>query len=473
MNKQSNLFNLIVLVTFFVFTGCNKENDELLEVFKVTFETNGGTQVEAQEIVKGGVVKEPTSPERAGHEFVEWTKEEEAYDFKSEVVNDFTLTAKWEELVVTHNVTFQFDNETKDSVVTIIEDEKIVEPQHPLKDGYIFKYWSVDGTPFKFDSPITEDLTLIAVYEEVINQFVITFDPDNGEQLQQVTIDENEKVTPPEEPTKDKFLFEGWYNGDQLFDFETKITENINLKAKWETAIVYVDLNDGTLTSVNTYWWGKGGNYFENMDEMDCYDEKVIDGKIKISNLNFIDMMTKMGTAISNYDGTTVDPDHYPNNQLDIQYAAYPAKVEDGEQYLVMYKAPKSMGPTWNPDSLVFVNPVQLNTISFTNNAYGYLSMKQGDWLAKKFEAGDWFKVTVKGWDKDGNPTGTIDVSLAEGEDILDTWKAVDLSLLGVVSKLTFDMSSSDPATAPPGDFKTPMYFCMKDISFFKDIDEE
>ncbi|ANQ52780.1 DUF4465 domain-containing protein [Flammeovirga sp. MY04] len=401
MNKQTKLFNLIVLLSFIIFGGCNKTNDESLEVYHVTFETDGGTDIEAQEIIKGGVVAKPENPEKVGYEFVEWTKDDETYDFKAKVENDFTLTAN---------------------------------------------------------------------YNEVIQQFTVTFDPNNEGELTTVTVNEGEKIPFPEDPTKEKFSFNGWYNGDQPVDTTAVVTSDLTLTAKWVSLIDYVNLNDGTLTDINTYWWGKGGHGY---DPEDCYDEKIIDGKIKISNLNFIDMMTKMGTAISNYDASSVDPDGYPANQLDIQYAAYPAKVEDGEQYLVMYKAPKSMGPTWNPDSLVFVNPVQLNTISFTNNAYGYLSMKQGDWLAKKFEAGDWFKVTVKGWDKDGNPTGTIDVSLAEGEDILDTWKAVDLSSLGVVSKLTFDMSSSDPAAAPPGDFNTPMYFCMKDISFFKDIDEE
>lgn len=404
MNKQSTFFNQILLCTLLLFAGCTSKDDVELNIFTVSFETNGGTEILAQEIIKGDKVKEPINPELAGHEFLHWTKDNEKYDFEVEVESDFTLTAQWEKIKVTYSVSFDFDN---------------------------------------------------------------------GNEMTQVIVEEAQNVTSPETPTKEGFVFDGWYLEDQLFDFESIITQDLVLKAKWVSLYETVNLNDGTLTTTNSFWWGKGGNYFETFNELDCYDEKIIDGKVKISNLNFLDMMTIVGFGLSNYDASSVDPDNYPANQLDVQYAAYPAPVKDGEQYIVMYKAPKSFGPTWNPDSLAFVEPVQVNTISFTNNAYGYLSMTKGDYIAKKFEEGDWFKIIVKGWDVNGQETGTIEVFLAEGEEILDTWKKVDLSSLGVVQKLTFDMASSDPADRPQGDFKTPMYFCMKDISLFKNLSTE
>ncbi len=101
-----------------------------------------------------------------------------------------------------------------------------------------------------------------------------------------------------------------------------------------------------------------------------------------------------------------------------------------------------------------------------TNSAYAYTSMVNGDDYAKKFDLGDWFMLTVTGYDADGEVTGTKDFYLADLRDadnayIINDWRYVDLSGLGKVKKLGFDMSSSDT-----GDWgmNTPAYFCMDNL---------
>ena len=98
-----------------------------------------------------------------------------------------------------------------------------------------------------------------------------------------------------------------------------------------------------------------------------------------------------------------------------------------------------------------------------TNSSYAYSSMLNGDGFAKKFEKGDWFKLTITGYDVDGNETGTKDYYLADLRDpskayIINDWRYVDLSGLGKVSQLSFALSSSDG-----GDWNmnTPAYFCF------------
>ena len=98
-----------------------------------------------------------------------------------------------------------------------------------------------------------------------------------------------------------------------------------------------------------------------------------------------------------------------------------------------------------------------------TNSAYAYNSMMGGDSFAKKFEKGDWFKLTITGYDVDGEVTGTKDYYLADLREeatafILNDWRYVDLSSLGTVSKLGFELTSSDT-----GDYgmNTPAYFCF------------
>ena len=98
-----------------------------------------------------------------------------------------------------------------------------------------------------------------------------------------------------------------------------------------------------------------------------------------------------------------------------------------------------------------------------TNSAYAYNSLTGGDSFAKKFEKGDWFKLTITGYDVNGAVTGTKDYYLADLRDpskayIINDWRYVDLSGLGKVSKLGFELSSSDN-----GDYgmNTPAYFCF------------
>ena len=98
----------------------------------------------------------------------------------------------------------------------------------------------------------------------------------------------------------------------------------------------------------------------------------------------------------------------------------------------------------------------------FTNSNYTYYSMKEGDSFAKKFEEGDWFKLTVTGRDINDDVTEAIEVYLAQGVDIVNTWIWVDLNGLGMVKSLEFTLSSSDT-----GDWgmNTPAYFCMDNLT--------
>ena len=72
---------------------------------------------------------------------------------------------------------------------------------------------------------------------DVINKAVfmvtVTIDPDNETEPTSYDILQGEKVTKPADPTKPGFTFEGWYLGDEEFDFETKVMNDITLKAKW------------------------------------------------------------------------------------------------------------------------------------------------------------------------------------------------------------------------------------------------
>lgn len=92
-----------------------------------------------------------------------------------------------------------------------------------------------------------------------------------------------------------------------------------------------------------------------------------------------------------------------------------------------------------------------------TNSAYGYYTMLNGDSFCKKFTESDWCKLHIHGV-AEGTETGSIDVNLATGTDILSSWKKIDLTPLGTVDMIYFQMSSSDSGQ---WGMNTPAYFCL------------
>lgn len=69
--------------------------------YTVTFETNGGSAIEPQGVVKGGLVTKPVTPVKEGAAFDGWyadTELTQPYDFDTPVNGDLTLYAKWTEI---------------------------------------------------------------------------------------------------------------------------------------------------------------------------------------------------------------------------------------------------------------------------------------------------------------------------------------------------------------------------------------
>ena len=107
--------------------------------------------------------------------------------------------------------------------------------------------------------------------------------------------------------------------------------------------------------------------------------------------------------------------------------------------------------------------PVVVPGFYITNSSYAYNSLTGGDSFAKKFEKGDWFLLTITGYDANDEVTGTKEYYLADLRDakkayIINDWRYVDLSGLGAVAKIGFELTSSD--TGAYG-MNTPAYFCF------------
>ena len=74
--------------------------------------------------------------------------------------------------------------------------------------------------------------------------FKVTFDSAEGSAVEAAEVKKGEKVAKPADPSREGHTFKGWFNGETEFDFDTAITADITLTAKWEAVTPDADPAD-------------------------------------------------------------------------------------------------------------------------------------------------------------------------------------------------------------------------------------
>ena len=156
---------------------------------------------------------------------------ETAFDFENTpIYANTTITAVYQE-----NLTVTFDSAGGSVVdpISVLEGETITEPTDPTKVGYTFDAWQLEGVTYDFDTPVTEDITLTAVWLE---NFTVTFDSQGGSAIDAQEVADGDVATVPDPaPTKADYIFTHWsatIDGTE-FAFTTPITADITLYAVW------------------------------------------------------------------------------------------------------------------------------------------------------------------------------------------------------------------------------------------------
>ena len=213
---------------------------------------NEGEIAEGKNITCYAAGEEITLPTAAdmtleGHLFDGWY---EAEDFSGSPVTAILETdtgakqfyAKWAE---SHTVTFVSDGETT-GTQTVADGRTAEKPADPTRSGYIFGGWYKEAgceTPWSFETDtVTGDLTLYAKWTPkpvdpppAAKTHTVRF-LDGGTELASLTVREGSKAAPPDEPVKQGYRFAGWYTDPEkteAFDFETPVTGDLTLYAKW------------------------------------------------------------------------------------------------------------------------------------------------------------------------------------------------------------------------------------------------
>ena len=97
-----------------------------------------------------------------------------------------------------------------------------------LKEGT-----AVITVSLKEDETLKVEISVTVSKKEVIvetKEYTVTF--SDGVASQKVK--EGEKATKPADPTKEGFIFKGWFVGETAYDFNSAVTGDLTLTAKWE-----------------------------------------------------------------------------------------------------------------------------------------------------------------------------------------------------------------------------------------------
>lgn len=168
MKKILSLFMVALAVVTLVACGPKQ--------VKVTFETNGGSEIAAVELKKGDKLEKPADPTKEDHEFVGWFEDEALtvqFSFEKPIEANITIYAKWTEKLVV-----SFNTKTKETIETkiVLAGETIEKPADPTpKEGFVFKGWFntkrgltwLEPEAVEFPLTVEKSMSLHAYYEPI------------------------------------------------------------------------------------------------------------------------------------------------------------------------------------------------------------------------------------------------------------------------------------------------------------------
>lgn len=152
----------LIALTAFLLISCSGS----VTYFSVVVISDGAL-VDAAVVKENGSYTLPGSPEREGYTFTGWkiNTADDIYKPGEEitVTGNTRVTALWTRLCT---VTFDMDGGLEQKSLTLEEGEIVPRPTLPVKAGYDLSRWETeDGKEYDFSSPLTDDITIRAVWK--------------------------------------------------------------------------------------------------------------------------------------------------------------------------------------------------------------------------------------------------------------------------------------------------------------------
>ncbi len=340
MNKKKILIIVclvICIVVALVLFLLPKDKNKDATSYTITFNTDGGSLVNNQNVLEGEKVIKPSDPTKEGYTFEYWTYQDLEFDFNTTVKNNITLTAKWTESKKEEKeftITFDSDGGSAVAEQIVKEGSTVTKPSNPTKSGYEFKGWFINDSEYVFESLVSNNITLKAKWEKIstsssgskstsntssnknnnsntssstnTTQYTVTFDSNGGSSVSAKKVNSGSKVSKPSDPTKSGYKFAGWILNGSSYNFNSKVTSNITLVAKWSQKSYTV-----SASKVDEYSPDRKLTVYEEGSKISVKQIKYTDGTVLCSGSNLTVSASDLA-GVSNLkvvlnDGTTVD----------------------------------------------------------------------------------------------------------------------------------------------------------------------
>ncbi|MGL4483783.1 MAG: lectin like domain-containing protein, partial [Anaerovoracaceae bacterium] len=166
-------------------------------------------------------------PAKRGHSFEGWF-DNAAFSGNATTVippgsiGNRTYFAKWS--IKQYTISFETKGGSAVAAITQDYDSLVLAPVSPTKTGYSFDGWE---TPIPEKMP-DENISVKAKWK--INQYTISFDTKGGTEIAAITQNYYSSITPPNDPIKEGYTFDGWENEMPVL----MPAENLTVIAKWK-----------------------------------------------------------------------------------------------------------------------------------------------------------------------------------------------------------------------------------------------
>ena len=143
------------------------------------------------------------------------------------------------ETEIYHTVSFDSNGGSFITAQTIEHGKKVIEPDEPVREGYLFMGWYNGEEKYFFTTLVTSDLVLTAEWKVAINYYNITYSSEYSTAPASIKIAENSVLTSSHLPTlsSEDAIFKGWYVNEKKINAGEIITGDLNLTAKWQDYI--------------------------------------------------------------------------------------------------------------------------------------------------------------------------------------------------------------------------------------------
>jgi len=276
---------------------------ETMSIYTVTLNANGGTLTTpaSVHVTHGNTLGELSDPELEGKVFDGWCVDATTstlFDFSTKITRNMTLYARWIDPITQLQVVYGGDGAFQVDFDTDHPDD-----QGPMgvMINHSARYFVSSGTTVTLTAEVPQDQRFVGWYttheednpddpehtiwvnddllsEEIIYEFyaegtfinvkpffapdvgpelhTVTFNTKGGSAMNPVQVLDGRTLDIPNEPTKEDYVFIGWYEDDtceMAFDFSRTIHGSFTLYAKW---LAEEDLRDADQIQI---WASPGG----------------------------------------------------------------------------------------------------------------------------------------------------------------------------------------------------------------------